>query len=293
MQVSLSDQLYRQAKIDEENRRLKKKSKVDGTLSKKGKKSSKKSDAVAADDNDDDIYPTIKVTRGGELPEGATASGNEDNDDDNNMKVGNKNKKYDPHRALNIDLNEVPKKISSPPHPKQASQKPVDVPSPPPPESQEKPKKLKKKTTAEKEAKATNSKTKLKKPERSDYKELVSPIDDVETSVPPPPPPPPASSTIPNEKPKKKKTKEKRSTSNTVAAEANQPASLLFDIMSDEIPSSNQSTQQQNEQDLYKLAGQSDNLTVVSHLLSLRTSFATKRTFMLLGILNRLENICS
>ncbi|CAF0909312.1 unnamed protein product [Adineta ricciae] len=277
LQVSLSDQLYRQAKIDEENRRLKKKSKVDGTSSKKGKKSSKKSDTVAADDNDDDIYPTIKVTRGGELPEGATASGNEDNDDDNNTKVGNKNKKYDPHRALNIDLNEVPKPTPSPPQPKQTSQKPVDVPSPPPPESHEKPKKPKKKTTAEKEAKATNSKTKLKKPERSDYKELVSPIDDEETTAPPPP----ASSTIPNEKPKKKKTKEKKSTSKTAAAEANQSAPLLFDIMSDEIPSSNQSTQQQNEQDLYKLAAQSDNLTVEYSIVSKTSAAELDVTFLL------------
>ncbi|CAF4718978.1 unnamed protein product, partial [Rotaria magnacalcarata] len=35
LQLSLSDQLYRQSKIDEENRRLKKKSKSDGGSSKK------------------------------------------------------------------------------------------------------------------------------------------------------------------------------------------------------------------------------------------------------------------
>ncbi|CAF3927502.1 unnamed protein product [Rotaria sordida] len=63
----------------------------------------KKSDTIVIDDNDDNIYPTAEVTRDGELPEGATESGIEDNDHD--VIVG-KNKKYDPHRALNIDLNE-------------------------------------------------------------------------------------------------------------------------------------------------------------------------------------------
>ncbi|CAF1386218.1 unnamed protein product [Rotaria sordida] len=106
-QLTLSDQLYRQAKIDEENRCLKKKSKTDGELSKKkGKKLSEKSDRTLIDDNnDDDIYPTVKVIRGGELPEDATENGNEDNDYD--VTVG-KNKNYDTHRALNIDLNEKP-----------------------------------------------------------------------------------------------------------------------------------------------------------------------------------------
>ncbi|CAF1467481.1 unnamed protein product, partial [Rotaria sordida] len=82
-----------------------KKSKPDDESSKKGKKSLKKSNITVIDDNDDDIYRIAKVTRGGELPEGATESGNEDNDYD--VIVG-KNKKYDPHRALNIDLSEKP-----------------------------------------------------------------------------------------------------------------------------------------------------------------------------------------
>ncbi|CAF4250500.1 unnamed protein product, partial [Rotaria sordida] len=83
----------------------KEKSKTDGKSSKKGKKSSKKFNITVIDDNDDDIYRIAEVTRGGELPEGATESGNEDNDHD--VIVG-KNKKYDPHRALNIDLSEKP-----------------------------------------------------------------------------------------------------------------------------------------------------------------------------------------
>ncbi|CAF1461259.1 unnamed protein product, partial [Rotaria sordida] len=68
-------------------------------------KSSKNSNITVIDDNDDDIYRIAKVTCGGELPEGTTESGNEDNDHD--VIVG-KNKKYDPHRALNIDLSEKP-----------------------------------------------------------------------------------------------------------------------------------------------------------------------------------------
>ena len=63
------------------------------------------------DDNDDEIYPTVKITRGGELPEGATESGNEESDND---RIFDKTTKYDPHRALNIDLDEKPKeKISN------------------------------------------------------------------------------------------------------------------------------------------------------------------------------------
>lgn len=85
--VSLSDQFYRQSKIDEENRRLKKKSKSDG---KSKKKSSKKSHLTTIDDNDEEIYPTVKVTRGGELPEGVTESGNED---DGENFIGKKKKK--------------------------------------------------------------------------------------------------------------------------------------------------------------------------------------------------------
>ncbi|CAF4203003.1 unnamed protein product, partial [Adineta steineri] len=128
LQISLSDQLYRQSKIDGENRRLKKKSKSDGGSSKKGKKSSKKSDISAIDENEDDIYPTVQVTRGGELPEGITESGHEDNDDE----IGSgRNRKYDPHRALNIDFNEKPIQATYTPPPsqlKEPSKKLVETP---------------------------------------------------------------------------------------------------------------------------------------------------------------------
>ncbi|CAF1296646.1 unnamed protein product [Rotaria sordida] len=41
-----------------------------------------KTDAKVIHDNDDDIYPTVKVTHGGKLPENATESENKDNDND-------------------------------------------------------------------------------------------------------------------------------------------------------------------------------------------------------------------
>ncbi len=248
LQLSLSDQLYRQSKIDEENRRLKKKSKSDGGSSKKGKK---KSDAATGgDDNDEDSYPTIKVTRGGELPEGVTESGNEDNDNDEH---GGKNKKHDPHRALNIDLDE--KSIPIPPV---KIQEPVSKPIENLPPITEKSKKIKKKKTSEKEEKSTTSKPK-KKRERGDYKELLSPVDDEEKRVVPPPIKTttvlPSAKTTSEEKPKKKKTK---------STEKKASPSPLFDMMSDDINSTNSSNQQYNEQNVYKLVAQSDNLTIVS-----------------------------
>jgi hypothetical protein len=226
---------------------LKKKTKTDSGLSKKGKKSSKKSDTAAAnvDDNDDDIYPAVKVTRGGELPEGLTESGNEDNDHD--TPVG-KNKKLDPHRALNIDLDEKP--IQPIPTPPQISlPKPVETL----PVSTEKPKKSKKKKTIEKNESLPTTKPKHKR-ERNDYKELVSPPNDEEKHV--------VSSTTTEEKPKKKKSKEKKSAPK--ATDTNNSVPHLFDIMGDDVNPTNQSNQQYDEQDPYKLAAQSGNLTIVS-----------------------------
>lgn len=234
LQLSLSDQLYRQSKIDEENRRLKTKSKGDGGSSKKGKKSKKS----AVDENDEDLYPVIKVTRGGELPEGANESGNEDNDQDG---TGKKNKKIDPHRALNIDLDEkaIPKPSIPPPVPVQE----------PPPKPIENPaattKKPKKKKSTEKEGKP--------KRERGEYKELLSPTDETEKSVVPPPVTP--VSTKSEEKPKKKKKAKENKSSDA----------LLFDMMSDDIHPTSSSNQTYNEQTVYKPIGQSDDLTIVSH----------------------------
>ncbi|CAF1217682.1 unnamed protein product [Adineta steineri] len=276
LQISLSDQLYRQSKIDEENRRLKKKSKSDGGSSKKGKKSSKKSDIAAIDENEDDIYPTVQVTRGGELPEGVTESGHEDNDDD----IGSgRNKKYDPHRALNIDFNEKPIQATYTPPPsqlKEPSKKLVETP----PVSVEKVKKSKKKKTIENQIEPSTSKSKHKR-ERSDYKDLGSPADDDDKHVlqsavaAPSPTPAPVSAASPviEEKPKKKKIKEKKSISKTAIPDANDSASLLLDIMSDDIHPINQSNQQYNEQDSYKLAAQTDNL-IIEYLITPNSSTA-------------------
>ncbi|CAF4068873.1 unnamed protein product [Rotaria sordida] len=165
-QLIPSDQLYRQAKIYEENR----------------------------------------LTRGGELPEGAAESGNEDNDHD--VIVG-KNKKYDPHRALNIDLSEKPIQSipTSPPLLTSQLKEPVPKQIETPPILTGKPKKSKKKKIIEKQEQSSTLKSKHKR-ERSDYKELLSPADEEEncpTSTPPP-------SAI-AKKPKKKNHRQKQTTS--------------------------------------------------------------------------------
>lgn len=202
-------------------------------------------------DHDEDLYPVIKVTRGGELPEGVSESGNEDNDQD---EATEKNKKFDPHRALNIDLDEkaipIPTPPPPPPPPVQKSE-PVENPT-------EKTKKPKKKKTDEKEEKPTKTKQKR---ERGDYKELLSPADEEKrigspsTSTAAPP----AVPTTSEEKPKKKKTKSKEKTS----TEQKASSSLLFDIMNDDTSSN----QQYNEESVYKQIAQSDNLTIVNIFL--------------------------
>ncbi|CAF2159774.1 unnamed protein product [Rotaria magnacalcarata] len=256
--VSLSDQLYRQSKVEEENRRLKKKSKIDGGSSKKEKTSSKKSGPTAAaddDNDDDDVYPTAQVKRGGELPDGVTESGNEDHDDDDTSR--GKNKKIDPHRALNIDLNEKPiQSIPTPPRPPPVISQ-TKEPSPERVETApEMTKKYKKKKTTEKQEEASTSKSKQK---HHNYKQIEPPVHEEEENRPTPPPP----AHVTQEKPKKKKVKEKKVVSAIATkVDTDTPAPLLFDIMSDDIHSTNQSEQQQNEQDGYKLAAQSDNLTI-------------------------------
>lgn len=251
--------MYRQSKIDEENQRLKKKSKGDGSTSKKGKKS-KKSDAAAADENEDDLYPVIKVTRGGELPEGANESGNEDNDQEGG---GKKNRKVDPHRALNIDLDEKP-------IPKPANPPPVQELTPPP-KLVENPtattKKPKKKKSTEKEGKP--------KRERGEYKELLSPTDDTEKAIVPPAAPVPTKS---EEKPKKKKKSKETKSSDA----------LLFDMMGDDIHPTSPSNQQYNEQIAYKPIAQSDDLIIVSQRSSSFSSpsFRNLRSFQVHLLLN-------
>ena len=221
---------------------------------------------MPADENDEDVYPAIKVVRGGELPEGARESDHEDE-----QAYAGKNKKHDPHRALNIDLDEKPiVKVPSPP-----------APAPPSPAAEpveksataaaaattEKPKK--KKT---KEEKAAGSKGKGKR-ERSGYKELGSPADEEEKEqrvASPPVAPvavPTTAATTTEEKPKKKKTKDKKSTKESAAAEA-APA-LLFDIMSDDINPIGTSNSQINDEHVYKPLTQSDHLAIVRSPLRL------------------------
>ncbi|CAF1563186.1 unnamed protein product, partial [Rotaria sordida] len=233
-----------------------KKSKPDDESSKKGKKSSKKSNITVIDDNDDDIYRIAKVTRGGELPEGATESGNEDNDHD--VIVG-KNKKYDPHRALNIDLSEKPIQsipTSLPPLTSQLKE-PVPKQVETPPILTGKPKKSKKKKIIEKQEQSATSKFKYKR-ERSDYKELLSPADE-EENCPTSTPPLPAIA---------KKNKEKKI--------------IIRNNNNNDIHLTNQSEQQYKEQDTYKLVAQSGNYPSIAQLdvtflLKNRTSFIIDR----------------
>ncbi|CAF1469550.1 unnamed protein product [Rotaria sordida] len=202
-QLTLSDQLYRQTKIDEENR----------------------------------------LTRDGESPENATESGNKGNDNDVRVE---KNKKYDLYRALNIDLNE--KSIQS-------------IPTPSPLTSQLK-ESVPKQKIIEKQEQSSTSKSKHKR-ERSDDKELLSPADQEEnrpTSSTPSPAPPTTA----------EKTKVKKSSSaTTTIVYTNTSVPLLLDIMTDDIHPTNQSEQQYNEQGTYKLAGQSNNLTIVNSIIIL------------------------
>ncbi|UJR37094.1 hypothetical protein I4U23_029798 [Adineta vaga] len=276
LQILSSDRIYQQSKIDEANRRLKKKSKADSGTSKKGKKSSKNTDTAGADDVDDDLYPAIKITRGGELPEGATESGNEDNDQDKQR--GRKSKKNDPHQALNIDLSEPAHVIPTPPPAPAPVPEPVSrVVEQPSSTTKESKKKTTKKKTVEKEKKSTSSKSKQNR-ERNDYKELSPGDDERERVVSPTPSPsaPPATVST-EEKPKKKKTKEKQSIKTT----ENKPTdSHLFDIMgNDDIHPVNSSNSK--EQVIYKPIAQSDHLTIDSSIIPSSSTAQLDVTFLL------------
>jgi AP-3 complex subunit delta-1 len=98
--VASSDSYYRMSQIDNENKKLKKKMKkklVESKKSKKDRKSKQNVDEDEDDDNEDDA-PVIKVLQN-EMPEGAI-----DNSDDDEKHKRDKN---DPHRALDINLDEV------------------------------------------------------------------------------------------------------------------------------------------------------------------------------------------
>ncbi|CAF1476643.1 unnamed protein product, partial [Didymodactylos carnosus] len=156
--LSSSDQYYRQSKIDEENRRLKKKMKTKTTSqdstdvildskTKKSKKSKKQSKQNATVDNenenDDDLYPEIQVKRGGELPEGVQENEIDLEDDTNETKLP----KNDPHRALNINLEDIVKPTQQQQQQQLSSAQVTTSPSPLKEELHKKKKKDRKKST--------------------------------------------------------------------------------------------------------------------------------------------------
>ena len=90
--VTSSENYYRMSQIDIENKKLKKKMKAKDSK-KKNKKSSKQEEL---DEDEVDELPVKVLTN--EMPEGAV----DDSDDDNNQYRS----KDDPHRALDINLDE-------------------------------------------------------------------------------------------------------------------------------------------------------------------------------------------
>jgi AP-3 complex subunit delta-1 len=95
--VTSSDSYYRMTQIDMENKKLKKKMKNKlKNNDKKGKKNKNKNEADEEEDDEDDM-PVVKVLAN-EMPEGAI----EDSDEDERSKRA----LNDPHRALDINLDE-------------------------------------------------------------------------------------------------------------------------------------------------------------------------------------------
>jgi len=95
--VTSSDSYYRMTQIDMENKKLKKKMKNKlKNNDKKGKKSKNKNDVEEEDDDEDDM-PVVKVLAN-EMPEGAV---DDSGDDERSKRALN-----DPHRALDINLDE-------------------------------------------------------------------------------------------------------------------------------------------------------------------------------------------
>lgn len=104
--VTSSENFYRMSQIDIENKKLKKKMKAKDSK-KKNKKGSKKDEDL--DDDEIDDTPVVKVLQN-EMPEGMK----DDSDDDTN-----KNRSLnDPHRALDINLDDIrdDEKIPTPTH---------------------------------------------------------------------------------------------------------------------------------------------------------------------------------
>lgn len=105
--VPSSDTFYRASKIDDENEKLKKKmrKKKQESGKKKGKKSKKGADAEEAaqneeEEDEEDEGPRVKVLAN-EMPEGVV-----DVSDEESSSVKKKLDPKDPHRALDINLDE-------------------------------------------------------------------------------------------------------------------------------------------------------------------------------------------
>jgi len=92
--VTSSENYYRMSQIDIENKKLKKKMKVKDGL-KKNKKNGRND--INEELDDEELAPVVKILEN-EMPEGARLDS--DNDSDRNRAVN------DPHRALNINLDE-------------------------------------------------------------------------------------------------------------------------------------------------------------------------------------------
>lgn len=100
--VSSSDKYYRMSKIDDENKRLKKKMKKKQEQTKggkgKSKKSSKNNQGNEDEEDEEEEEPVAVKVLANEMPEGVL----DVSDDDSSKKIDPK----DPHRALDINLDE-------------------------------------------------------------------------------------------------------------------------------------------------------------------------------------------
>ena len=93
--VTSSDSYYRMSQIDNENKKLKKKMKLKAAG--KSGKSKKKNVPLEDDDEEEEDLPVVKVLKN-EMPEGAVDDSDEDDKRKKNLN--------DPHRALDINLDE-------------------------------------------------------------------------------------------------------------------------------------------------------------------------------------------
>ncbi|CAF1223260.1 unnamed protein product, partial [Didymodactylos carnosus] len=322
--LSSSDQYYRQSKIDEENRRLKKKMKtkstsqdstdivsdVKGKKSRKSKKQSKHTTDTTTNvnnenENDDDFYPKFQVKRGGELPEGAQENEEDIEDDENNKNM----KKNDPHRALNINLEDIIK-------PKQQQVSVVQDTAPPvlqsslsqTKESHKKKTKDKRKSPKDVDTKPTIPTSKQRT--RSDYNELLSPNND-DNHQKSPVTTQNESTTVKKKSSKKGETKnelkpsvnnteeksskkKKKKTTEVTPVDNNNinTETQLFDIMNDDQFNTEQTSINNTVADDYKLAAQSSNIRVEYSISPTSTNNHLNVKFLLKNLTSSIINSC-